>query len=194
MQVSVRIAHERDLDQAADTLADAFADYPWTRYVIPPQGYRDRLRSLQRLYLGHALTHGVVAITDTCAGVIAVLPPDAPDPAPPIIDQIIALHGDRIDRLSSADAPPQAWRLETLGVLPAHRGHGVASLLLQFALDGVGQRGGKHVALDTSDPRNVRLYERHGFVVTSHAQDAEAPPVWSMVHTLTATSVGTSQP
>lgn len=35
VQVSVRIAHERDLDQAADTLADAFADYPWTRQVTP---------------------------------------------------------------------------------------------------------------------------------------------------------------
>ncbi len=35
MQVSVRIAHERDLDQAADTLADAFADYLWTRQVTP---------------------------------------------------------------------------------------------------------------------------------------------------------------
>lgn len=35
MQVTVRIAHERDLHLAADTATDACADYPWTRYVTP---------------------------------------------------------------------------------------------------------------------------------------------------------------
>lgn len=47
----VRRATIEDLDAAADTLAEAFEGYPWTRHVLLEEGYEERLRALQLLYL-----------------------------------------------------------------------------------------------------------------------------------------------
>ncbi|WP_119698356.1 GNAT family N-acetyltransferase [Microbacterium halotolerans] len=179
-----RLATVEDLPVSADTLAAAFEHYPWTRHVIPDEKYHQRLHNLQLLYLEYAHTHGIVAVAGNSDGVIALLPPDAPEPAPEMIDQIVRLHGDRIDRLDHADSPAGAWRLETLGVHPNRQGRGIASVLLTFALSEAARRGGEAVALDTSDPRNVRLYERHGFQTNTHTDAGEGPPVWKMSATL----------
>ena len=213
---SLRLATVSDLDRAADTLAAAFHDYAWTRYVIPEQDYPDRLRQLQYLYLAHALTHGLVAVDADCVAVAALLPPDGPEPEPAIIEQVMALHGDRIGRLDSggSDSPTgapdqnlvtgsadgQCWTLETLGVLPSAQGRGLGGQLIDFALKEVANRGGRQLRLETSDARNVRLYERRGFAVVSHALGVDGagadgpgvdgpgvdgpgidgPPVWCM--------------
>lgn len=180
MGTDVRQAHASDLGRAADTLAAAFADYPWTRYVLPETDYSLRLRELQGRYLEYAHACGLVAVTDDCDGVIALLPPNPPAPDPAMVERIVALHGDRVHRLGHTDPPASGWRLETLGVRPGSRGAGRASKLLEFALAEVDARGGKEVSLDTSDPRNVRLYERHGFTVVSSSEHPGRPPVWAM--------------
>lgn len=182
----VQHAQSADLAAAADTLTAAFEHYPWTRYVLPEDDYLGRLRALQHLYLGYACEHGIVAVAGDIEGVIALLPPDAPYPSLAMVEEVVALHGDRIDRLEQAPPPEGAWRLETLGVRPEHQGRGIASALIHFALLEVRALGGRAVALDTSDPRNVRLYERHGFQVTAQADSGDGPPVWKMVASLEA--------
>ena len=44
MTPSISLAGSDDLPAAA-TLAAAFADYPWTRYVIPEDDHAERLRA-----------------------------------------------------------------------------------------------------------------------------------------------------
>lgn len=180
MRARPRAATADDLVAAADTLTEAFAHYPWTRHVVPEDDYAARLHALQLLYLQHALEHGVVAVAADGDAVVALLPPDAPEPASEVVERVVELHGDRVDRLEQRPAPAQAWRLETLGVRPARQGRGLASALLSHALAEVGRRGGHEVVLETSEPRNVRLYERHGFGVTGRTDGADAPPVWTM--------------
>ncbi|MCT1514041.1 GNAT family N-acetyltransferase [Dietzia cercidiphylli] len=175
-----RLASPDDLVPAARTLARAFADYPWTRHVIPEEGYAERLLTLQRLYLEHALRHGIVAVTEDRDGVIALLPPDAPDPDDAAIEQIVALHGDRIGRLGDGSPPHDGWSLETVGVRPAAQGRRLGSALIVFALAEAARRGARAVRLETSDERNVRLYERHGFHVTGRRDHPDGPPVWDM--------------
>lgn len=63
MNIPSRLATGEDLTTAADVLAAAFHDYPWTRHVIPEEGYAQRLREIQYLYLSHALDQGFVAVT-----------------------------------------------------------------------------------------------------------------------------------
>lgn len=104
----VRHAQPADLAAAADTLTTAFEYYPWTRYVLPERDYLARLRALQHLYLGYACEHGIVAVTGDSDGVIALLPPHAPDPAPAMVEEVVALHGERIDRLDQAPPPEGA--------------------------------------------------------------------------------------
>ncbi|KAA0918610.1 GNAT family N-acetyltransferase [Dietzia sp. ANT_WB102] len=185
-----RLADADALPLAADTLAAAFADYPWTRYVIPDDDYAERLRALQYLYLRHAHQHGIVGVTDSADGVIALLPPDAPEPDAETVRQIIALHGDRLDRLGQGESGPPAeesepgrpgtWRLETLGVHPTRQGSGLGGALVTFGLDTAAQRGARNVVLETSDPRNVQLYQRYGFSTVACSERPDGPSVWSM--------------
>ena len=185
MNILSRLATGEDLPAAADVLAAAFHDYPWTRHVIPEEGYGQRLREIQYLYLSHALDQGFVAVAGDIDGVIALLPPHPAAPGDDVIGRIVELHGDRIDRLGqgSPEHPDdESWTLETLGVGPDSQGRGIGGALITCALREAAARGARAVRLETSDERNVRLYERHGFVVTGVSEVPDAPPVWSMQH------------
>lgn len=185
MSIPSRLATGEDLPAAADVLAAAFHDYPWTRHVIPEEGYGQRLWEIQHLYLSHALDQGFVAVAGDIDGVIALLPPHPAAPGDDVIGRIFELHGDRIDRLGqgSPEHPDdESWTLETLGVGPDSQGRGIGGALITCALREAAARGARAVRLETSDERNVRLYERHGFVVTGVSEVPDAPPVWSMQH------------
>ncbi len=182
MTPPLRPGTPQDLDAAVDTLVAAFDDYPWTRHVIPEHDYTRRLRELQRLYLHHALNHGFVAVSERAEGVIALLPPDAPEPGEAVRDRIIALHGDRIGRLADTGrhGDPRDWGLETLAVHPHHQGGGLGGALIGFGLREAARRSAGGVRLETSEERNVGLYRRHGFRVVDRSHRSGGPPVWTM--------------
>jgi GNAT superfamily N-acetyltransferase/ketosteroid isomerase-like protein len=176
----VRALRVEELDGAAETLAAAFEDYPWTRHVVPSDGYRDRVRQLQRLYLEYAMEHGLVAAAGDCAGVIALLPHDAPAPSASMLEHVVDLHGRHPSAGGTSQNSPTAWRLETLGVRPEHRGEGLAGRLIEYALIAARVAGARAVVLETSDERNCRLYERHGFVTVTRNTIDETLSVWTM--------------
>ena len=130
--IIVRRATESDLGVAATVLAEAFLSYPWTVWSIPSDGYADRLEELQRLYLAHALAHGLVFVDEKANSVSAFLPPHAPALAADVEERIGSLHGDRMEPLMGLSLPPapeEAWSLATVGVRPAFQGSGLRSRL-----------------------------------------------------------------
>ena len=183
MSATLRDATAADIARAARTLAEAFDTYPWTRWSIPADGYATRLERVQAAYLSHALAHGIVLVTDDVAGVIALLPPDTPDPDEETQETVGALLGDRVQALLRVELParPQeAWDLATLGVAPNRAGRGIGSALIAAALARTASSRTPAVSLETSDPRNVALYERHGFTTTAVTQVPDGPIVYSM--------------
>lgn len=172
-----------DVPTAARTLAAAFDDYPWTRWSIPEDRHAERLEELQSIYLEHALSCGVVLVSEGVDGVAALLPPHAPAPADAVQARIVRLLGDRLETFLSVELPPrppEAWELATLGVAPSARGRGMGSALLAEGLRRVDAAGGSCV-LETSDERNVALYSRHGFAVTETTRIPDGPVVHSML-------------
>ncbi|BBY62749.1 GNAT family N-acetyltransferase [Mycolicibacterium helvum] len=183
MAFDIRPAVAADLDDAARTLAAAFDAYAWTRWSIPEDGYADRLERLQRLYLGYALDQGVVLVSDNMHGVIALLPPAASPPTADFQEQVARLHGQRLAAVAQVETPTppeSAWSLATLGVHPRSQGEGLGSALVQTGLAVIDGLGASSVALETSDERNVRLYERAGFTVTVTTAIEQGPVVYSM--------------
>lgn len=182
-------AGNADLDAAAHILAAAFESYEWTRWSIPADDYAVRLERLQRLYLSHALEHGIVLVgglgADDVNGVIAVLSPSAPAPSDEIQAQVAELHGARLAVIASAETPPfpdEVWNLATLGVHPEAQGHGLGAALIGAALAEVdASRIVADTALETSDDRNVRLYVRAGFTLTATTRIQDGPTVYSML-------------
>jgi ribosomal protein S18 acetylase RimI-like enzyme len=179
-----RPARAGDIPAAARTLAAAFDDYPWTRWSIPADEYASRLEQLQALYLEHALEHGVVVVDAEVRAVAALLPPDAPEPAPAVQERVARLHGDRLPALAALELPARAersWSFATLGVHPQQRGAGLGSAVAAAGLRVVDSiDSGATVSLETSDDRNVRLYERLGFTVTGHISIEDGPDVYAM--------------
>ncbi|MFI9642341.1 GNAT family N-acetyltransferase [Micromonospora sp. NPDC051925] len=184
MSAHIRRATALDLPSAARTLAVAFHEYSWTRWSVPADDYPRRLEQLQALYLGHALEHGFVLVDDDRQAVAAFLPPDAPAPGEELQARVADLHGDRLAALMAAELPSRpkgAWDLATVGVHPDRRGAGLGSAVTAAGLALVDESGDPNgIALETSDERNVRLYERLGFAVTARTTIEGGPLVYSM--------------
>lgn len=182
MSHRVRRAVASDLDAAARVLAAAFDTYPWTRWALPADGYAERLAEVQRLYLAHALSHGIVLVDEGVRAVAAFLPPGAPAPAERTLERVAALHGPRwaaLAGLSLPDPPAGAWTLETVGVDAGRQGAGLGTAVIAAGLSVVDERGAP-VALETSDDRNVRLYQRLGFTTVATTVISGGPVVHSM--------------
>lgn len=185
MNHSIRPATTEDLDDAAGLLAAAFHDYPWTRWSIPAEGYSERLEELQRLYLAHALDHGLVLVESQLRAVAAFLPPNAPAPTEAIQERVGELLGERLALLAQLSLPAAAdgaWTLETVGVDPAHQGAGLGTAVIAAGLELIDERssGTAGVALETSAKSNERLYQRLGFTTAAATANPSGPVVYSM--------------
>ena len=101
---SLRDARPADLPAAAHTLATAFDDYSWTRWSIPEDHHAERLEELQSIYLEHALSSGIVLVSEHLDGVAALLRPHSPAPADAAQARIADLLGDRLDVFLAAAA------------------------------------------------------------------------------------------
>jgi GNAT superfamily N-acetyltransferase len=75
---------------------------------------------------------------------------------------------------------PPHWYLFFIGVAPQMRGLGLGSAILEATLKHADAEG-MPAYLDNSNPRNTRLYERHGFrIVSEYRPRKDSPPLWGM--------------
>jgi ribosomal protein S18 acetylase RimI-like enzyme len=184
------------IGQVAEDLSAAFAQDPqFLWFLRTDQGHdQARLRLFYGLLLGSALPDGVVQ-RPACGGAAAIwLPSESFGPTPLIeslrsLPRIAALTGlARLPRMIAmrkamdANHPkdrPHAY-LWFLGVRPEAQGYGVGSRLLAAGLREVDAQG-RHAFLESSNPANVSLYERHGFdVVKTYRARPDGPPFFAM--------------
>ena len=181
----LRIETAAQVDLAKACLTTAFASDPFTRWVFADPG--------QFLGLfGHALRHmgglggaqGTGFVAEGGKGAALWLKPGTgpdmealgaalaelamPGDAPEVFGQMAAHH-------------PQEphWYLPFVGVDPAAQGSGVGSALLAASLALV-DADGMPSYLESTNPRNVPLYERFGFRVTAEIQAGSSPPMHAM--------------
>ena len=181
-----RLATEHELTRLATVLAEAFADYPWTRWTVPADRHRERVEALQKIYLQElALPHGMVWTTDTLEAVAAFIPASAVAPAPDIVDRISALHADRLSVLADSEAllapyrPDHDWVLATVGVVPQAKGQGLGTSVVAAGLTIIDSQQGTCLT-ETSDRRNLAFYHRLGFELSARVATA-GPAVWNLV-------------
>jgi ribosomal protein S18 acetylase RimI-like enzyme len=76
------------------------------------------------------------------------------------------------------------WYLPWLGVDPALQGRGLGSLMLKHTLRRVDETG-LPAYLESSNPKNIPLYERLGFEVLGVIQGGSFPPITPMLRPAT---------
>ena len=72
------------------------------------------------------------------------------------------------------------WYLAIIGVDAAHQSKGLGTRLLQGALARCDEEG-LIAYLESSNPANIPLYERHGFRVATEIRSGDAPPMFPML-------------
>ena len=189
LTVEVRSATDRDLHSVVNVITLAFATDPMARWAFPdPAIYLGVMPDVVKAFGGRGLQHGTVHLVENGAAAAMWLPPGVQ----PDSEQLAALtdqHAPRernedmmqvfeqMDRYHPSDP---CWYLPLIGVDPVCQGRGYGSALLRHALERC-DRDGLPAYLESSNPRNIPLYERHGFVTMGRIQAGSSPTVVPML-------------
>lgn len=186
---TVKTAKPADQAAVTDVVVLAFSTDPMARWSWPnPPAYLANFPRLVRAFGEKAFVHGTAFYIENYLGAALWLPPGVgPDEA-----AMMNLAQDSIDRELQGDIfaifeqmgrfhPSEPhWFLPLLAVDPAHQGKGYGSALLQPVLARC-DRDKKLAYLESSNPRNIPLYERHGFKVLGSIQSGASPTVVPML-------------
>lgn len=194
--IEVRRARAGDIETLGRVLADAFTDDPVWRWLIPEQASHRR-RRLETFFSAMAGSyvrrgkHAYLAGGDAAGALWAA--PEAGWALPPaeILRQTPAAlrsFGPRTLRAlrsqlqveSRHPGEPCHWYLGYLGTSCARQGQGLGGRLLDEVLD---TADSQHQAgyLESSNERNLTLYERKGFQIVEQIRLlGSGPTVWRM--------------
>jgi ribosomal protein S18 acetylase RimI-like enzyme len=196
----VRRATADDVETAAATLADAFSADPVLSWILPPGivQRRRRMTGLWRRTIRSYLRHDKPLFITTDAdgrangeGAALWAPPGSwPTPFDEVRDFAPFLvilgtgliRGSRVTTTMLRHHPrqPPHWYLYAIGTQAAVQGRGVGSALLRDRLEQLDAEG-LPAYLESSNIRNVPLYERHGFTVVEEiAVGHGGPTLWRM--------------
>jgi len=185
----VRTVTPFERDRAVDTVVLAFAADPVARWCWPDS--RQYLTSMPRFIFalgGCAFSRNSAFCTDDLSGAALWLPPGVhPDEAAlgEIVEATVprSVRDDLLTLLEAmAGHHPEEphWYLPFIGVDPARQGQGYGDALMIRALAQC-DRDGRSAYLESSNPRNLTLYHRHGFASVGRIQAGSSPTITPMV-------------
>ena len=187
--VEVRAASEREQQAVIDVITLAFSTDPMARWAFPhPQTYLAIMPETIKAFGGNGFAHRTVHLVDDGGAAAMWLPPGV-QPDSERLEALIEQHAsperqadmtqvfEQMDRFHPEEP---CWYLPLIGVDPTSQGRGYGSALLRYALEQV-DRTGAPAYLESSNPRNVPLYERHGFEVLGSIQAGSSPTVVPML-------------
>lgn len=185
----VRSATEADRQAVIDVITLAFGTDPMARWSFPdPATYLAVMPEVIRAFGGNGFAHGSVHLVEGGFAAAMWLPPGVH----PDADRLAAAteqHSprERIDDMMTVfeqmgryHPEEPCWYLPLIGVDPIRQGHGHGSALLRYALERC-DRDGLPAYLESSNMRNVPLYERHGFEAMGRIQAGSSPTVVPML-------------
>jgi ribosomal protein S18 acetylase RimI-like enzyme len=85
-----------------------------------------------------------------------------------------------LERMGESHPHAPHWHLAFIGVDPVCHGQGIGAALLGYALERIDEKG-LQAYLESSNPRNIQLYQRHGFEVIRQIRVGGSPPVIPML-------------
>jgi GNAT superfamily N-acetyltransferase len=145
--------------------------------------------SFVRAFGSKAFTHGSAYYVDGYAAAALWLPPyvlPAEDMLSSIFQRSVSeqIQKDVItvfDQMGRYHPSEPHWHLPLMGVDPLEQGKGFDSALMQHGLIQC-DRDNKLAYLESSSPRSIQFYERHGFELLGTIQTGTSPPIFPMHH------------
>ncbi len=177
-------------DKAFATLTAAFIADPVMRWIYPAaEDYLDAYPRFLKAFCGSGIADGTAFADEPLSGACIWLAPGSrvsdgavaavvkETVAPERLETFGAIT-EQIDQYHPHDEP--LWYLPCIGVDAAGQGKGVGSALMKHALRLCDEQGVR-AYLESSNPANISLYERHGFEVMGRIQAGSAPPITPMI-------------
>lgn len=186
---TVKDTSPSEAEQAVAVIGLAFTTDPAARWTFPDaQTYLTHFPAVVRAFGGHAFAHGTAYHVDGFAGAALWLPPGVEPDEEALVSTIQqAAPPERLadvfgvfERMGASHPAEPHWYLPLIGVDPMAQGKGHGSALMQHALRRC-DRDGVPAYLESSNPANIPLYERHGFKVTDTIQVGSSPPIFPML-------------
>ncbi len=189
MDQGVRKAAESDAEALFATLTLAFSGDPPTRWLFPRADvYLKHYAAFARAFGGAAFAAGTALMTgDGAAAALWLAPGSTVDSEAmgEVIGAAFAARGaaagdNTIGEQLAAFHPKEAhWYLPLIGVDPARQGAGLGSALLRAGL-ALCDAQRLPAYLESSNRKNIPLYERFGFEVQGCIQPGDFPGLWPM--------------
>lgn len=175
------IACPDDRDEIAEVLADAFADDPLIAWMFPhPERGTLHRHTMMEIAADAGLGMGQTYVWrdgGAIVGVAAWAPPGksffSGASSQRIGDLLVGASPDRLATLGAGMGEVHSYEPETphfhlqfLGVRVARHGQGIGGRLLGACVDVI-DRLGQVASLESSNERNLSVYQRNGFAVTA---------------------------
>ncbi len=187
--IDIRSARPDEMPQAVASILAAFITDPVARFAWPsPHDYLRSMPWATREFGGGSFEHGTAYVSADFCGAALWLPPGVhPDDEalkkvfrdtakPEHLDDLL----ETFEKMDQSHPEEPHWYLPLIGVEPNSQGNGLGGALMRYALARCDQeRALAH--LESSNPRNVSLYERHGFEIVGEIQVGACPPVTPML-------------
>lgn len=185
----IKTATASDEASAIAAVVLAFSTDPAARWTWPdPNQYLRHFPDFVKIFGGNAFTHESAYYMDGYTGVALWLPPGVHPDDDALISLLQRTGSAQFQKDGSAvfeqmgryHSQESHWYLPFIGVDPFHQGKGCGTALMQHALIPC-DRDHTLAYLESSNPKNIPLYERHGFELLGTIQVGTSPPIFPML-------------
>ena len=185
----VRVAGAADEKAAVGVIRMGFGSDPVARWTYPdPENYLSAFPEFIRAFAGKAFECGTAYVAEENKGAALWLPPGVgPDEA-----ELVSILESSTPRSIKKDlfsvleqmgefhpAEPH-WYLPMIAVDPFRQGQGTGGKLMKFALERCDEEQ-MPAYLESSNARNISLYQRYGFEIIGLIRSGGSPPMFPML-------------
>ena len=187
--IEVRSAAPDEMSQAIAAIVAAFLTDPFARFAwtLPHEHLRG-MPLLAREFAGPSFEHGTAYVSiDICAAALWLPPgvhPNGEALERAFRDTATRAHLDdllgTLEQMGRWHPEEPHWYLPIIGVEPHAQGKGLGAELMRHAVARCDQERAL-AYLESSNPRNIALYLRHGFEVMGEIRVGAGPLVTPMI-------------
>jgi len=187
--LAVRSASRDEESAVSAVIALAFASDPMARWSLrDAQTYLAVMPDVIRAFGIAAYDSGSAYVCDDFGGAALWLPPGA-EPDIETLERLIRTNADPaissdvdaiFEAMTSYHPNVSHWYLPLIGADPARQGQGIGGALMRHALARC-DREGTPAYLESSNPRNIPFYQRHGFEILGTIQTGSSPVLTPML-------------
>jgi ribosomal protein S18 acetylase RimI-like enzyme len=187
--VAAKAVTAADESAAVDAVVLSFAGDPVARWTwTQADRYLAAMPRFVRAFGGRAFAHGTACCTEGCSGAALWLPPGVVPDERALVDVLqstvepehLADVVASFEQMAQFHPEGPHWYLPLIGVDPAYQGRGHGDALMRYALARC-DRDRLPAYLESTNPRNVSLYVRHGFEPLGEIQVGSSPMLIPML-------------